>query len=151
MSIKTFAIGTVAGGITIFAAGTTIFSLPLLADFYTYAMTSGSASGVPRETPILWAGFLGALAYGALVTLAVDRTRAVKVAAGLKTGACVGLLLWLTADLMLYAVSNVGTLTSALTDPLVELIPGAIAGAVIAPVLRRVGQTRGEGLHNVPA
>ena len=48
MSIKPVVLATIAGGITIFAIGTLIFVLPPLAEFYTYAMTSGSATGVPR-------------------------------------------------------------------------------------------------------
>jgi hypothetical protein len=41
-------------------------------------MTAGAATGVPREVPILWAILVGALAYGALVTLAMgNRTRSI--------------------------------------------------------------------------
>jgi hypothetical protein len=137
MSIKTLVVGTLAGGVTIFAVGTLIFALPPLAEFYTYALTSGSATNVPRQVPILWAAFLGALSYGALVTLAIGKAEAPDVPTGFKIGAVVGFLLWFTADLMLYAISNVGTLTSTLADALVEPIPGAFGGAVIARVLRR--------------
>ena len=142
MNIKAFVLATIAGGITIFAVGTLLFLLPPLAEFYTYAMNSGSATDVARGAPIFWAAFLGALSYGALVTLAVDKAGSLEVATGVTTGACVGFLLWLTADLMLYAISNVGTLTSTLVDPLVELIPGAAGGAVIAPTLRRLRHGR---------
>lgn len=38
---------------------------------------------------------------------------------------------------MLYGISNVGHLTTTIVDPLLELVPGAIAGGVIAGVLRR--------------
>jgi hypothetical protein len=38
---------------------------------------------------------------------------------------------------MLYAITNVGNLATMLLAPLIELIPGAIAGGVIAAVLGR--------------
>lgn len=137
--------GTFAGGSTIFAIGILIFFVPPLADFYHYAMTSGSATGVPRHAPILWAAFLGALSYGALVTLVLDQAGSLKLASGVKAGALVGFLLWSTANLMLYAVSNVSNMTSTLVDPFVELIPGAIAGPVIAIVIRRIRHARRAG------
>ena len=71
MDARPFAIGTVLGGITVFVTGFVLFALPPLADFYLYAMTAGSATGVPRETPLVWAVFLGSLSYGVLVTLAI--------------------------------------------------------------------------------
>ena len=151
MSIKPVVLATTAGGITIFAIGTLIFVLPPLAEFYTYAMTSGSATGVPRELPIVWAAFLGALSYAALVTFAVSKHESLNAAAGFKTGAVVGFLLWFTDDLVLYAVSNVGTLTSTLLDALIEPIPGAIGGAVIAIVLRRSRHTEGARLEHASA
>ena len=137
MTIKTFIFGTIAGGITIFVFGLLMFLLPPLAAFYTHAMNSGSAAGVARGTPILWATFLGALSYAALITLILGTARSVGVVVGLKAGALVGLLLWFTADLMLYATTNVGSMATTLAGPFVELIPGAFAGAVIAFMLER--------------
>jgi hypothetical protein len=49
-----------------------------------------------------------------------------------------GTLHWFTADFVLYGISNVGNLTTTIVDPLLELVPGAIAGGVIAGVLRRM-------------
>lgn len=39
---------------------------------------------------------------------------------------------------MLYGISNVLNLTSALIDPLLEIMPSAVTGGVIAVVLRKV-------------
>jgi hypothetical protein len=39
---------------------------------------------------------------------------------------------------MFYGISNVGNLTSTLIDPLLELVPGAVAGGIIAFVLEKV-------------
>jgi len=110
-----------------------------LGDFYAYALRSGAATGVPRESPLVWAVALGALSYGALLTLAIgNRTGSPAIGAGIKVGAVVGFLVWFTADFMLFGISNVLSLTSTLIDPLLEVVPSAVAGGAIAVVLRNV-------------
>ena len=52
----------------------------------------------------------------------------------MRTGAIVGYLLWFTANFMFFAVSNVGNVMSTLVDPLLELVPGAFAGGMVAAV-----------------
>ena len=139
MDAKRFAIGTLAGGISVLASGYAIFLIGPLRNFLVYAMTAGAATGVAREPPLLWAVALGALAYGALVTFAIGRqARPLTIGSGIRTGAVVGFLLWFTADFMFYGISNVGNLTGTIIDPLFELLPGAIAGGVIAIVLGRI-------------
>lgn len=143
MDAKRFVIGTLAGGITVLATGTLIFAIPLLRDFLGYALSSGSATGVAREPPLFWPVALGALSYGALITLAIGNlAQSPNIGAGIRIGAAVGFLLWFTADFMFYGISNVGSLTSTLVDPLLELVPGAMAGGVIAAVLSRIGSPR---------
>ena len=39
---------------------------------------------------------------------------------------------------MLYGISHVGNLTTTIVNPLLELVPGAFAGGVIAGVLKRI-------------
>jgi hypothetical protein len=53
------------------------------------------------------------------------------VAAATKTGALVGLLMWLGADLVLYAVFEHASLTGALADAVLSSVPAAAAGAAI--------------------
>jgi hypothetical protein len=143
MNTKLFLIGTVVGGTAILVAGFLLFAVPPLNTFYVYAMTAGAATGVARDPLLLWAVFAGALSYGALVTLAIgSRTHTVSVPAGIRIGAAVGFLLWFTADFMLFGISNVGTLTSAMLSPLLEMVPGAIAGGFIAAVVGRPGASR---------
>jgi hypothetical protein len=143
MDTKRFVIGTLVGGITVFATGTLIFAMPPLHDFMAYAMNSGSATGVAREPQLFWAVALGALSYSALVTLAIgSRAHPSSIGAGIRIGAVVGFLIWFTADFMFYGISNVGNLTSTLVDPLLELVPGALAGGVIAAVLGKIGSQR---------
>ena len=134
MTLKRLAIGTACGAVTLCATGYAVFEIAL-GDFYAYALSAGSATGVAREQPLFWAVALGALSYSALVTLALDRAGSPSVGAGLRTGALVGFLVWFAADFMLYGISNVLNLTGALIDPVLEIVPSAITGGVIALVL----------------
>ena len=140
MNPKSFVVSTIVGGITVLVTGAVIFALPPVQTFYAYAMTSGSATGVARQVPLMWAVVLGALSYSAFITLAIrSRPGAITVGRGVGIGAAVGFLLWFTANLMLFGVSEVGNVTSALINPLLELVPGAMAGGVIAALRRRGG------------
>jgi hypothetical protein len=140
MDARRFVIRTLVGGVTVLATGTLIFTMAPFRDFLAYAMNAGSATGVAREPQLVWAVALGALSYSALVTLAIgSRARSVNIGAGIKIGAVVGFLLWFTADFTFYGVSNVGNLTTTVVDPLLEFVPGAVAGGVIAAVLGKIG------------
>jgi hypothetical protein len=137
MTATNLATGTIVGAVTLSATGYVMF-WALLGNFYAYALGVGSATGVPRESPLVWAVALGALSYGALLTLAIGNCAgSPTVGAGIKIGAVTGFLVWFTADFFLYGISNVLNLTSALIDPLLEVVPSAIAGAAIAAVLGR--------------
>jgi hypothetical protein len=138
MSPKQLVTGTLVGALTLSAIGYVIFGIAF-PDFFTNFMNAGSATNVERQPPLLWAVALAMLSYGLLMTLAVGgRARPLTTRTGVTTGAVVSFLLWFTADFMLYGISNVGSLTGAATDPLLEMVPGAIAGGVIAAVLRTI-------------
>ena len=108
----------------------------VLGDFYAYALSAGSATGVPRESPLIWAVALGALSYSMLVTLAIGNCAgSPTTGAGIRVGAIVGFLVWFAADFFLYGTSNVLDLRSALIDPVLEVVPSAAAGGAIAAVL----------------
>jgi hypothetical protein len=57
---------------------------------------------------------------------------------GIKTGAIVGFLLWLTPDFTLYGLTNIANLTRTVVDPLLEIVHGGIGGFFIALVLGRM-------------
>jgi len=138
MTAKQLAAGTVVGAVTLSATGYVMFWI-VLGNFYAYALKAGSATGVARESPLVWAVALGALSYSALVTLAIgNRIGSPTMGGGVKVGAVIGFLVWFTADFMLYGISNVLNLTSALIDPLLEVVPSAVTGGAIAVVLRTV-------------
>lgn len=138
MSPKQLVVGTLVGALTLSATGLVIFGIAF-PEFFTNFMNAGSATNVERQPPLLWAVALAMLSYGLLMTLAVgSAARSLTTRAGVTTGAVVAFLLWFTADFMLYGISNVGSLRGTVTDPLLEMVPGAIAGGVIAAVLRTI-------------
>jgi len=136
MNIKRMGIGTVVGAITLYLLGMLIWQV-LFADFFD--ANSGSAVGVERETPILWAVIVGILAYAKLLTFALESQSGKTLVDGLKVGAMVGALLWCTADFILFGFTNLSTLTGAIADTVLEGVRGGIAGGVIAFVLSKVG------------
>jgi hypothetical protein len=139
MTVKQLVFGTLIGALTLSATGYVIFGM-VLPSFYTNFMNAGSATGVERQPLLLWAVALGVLSLGLLLTLAIgSKGGSLTIGTGMKIGAIVSFLVWFTADFMLYGISNVGNLAGTITAPLLELVPGAIAGGVIAFVL---GKTR---------
>lgn len=141
MDTKRLIIGTLVGAITLFVLGYLIWELAF-ADFF--AANAGSATGVERDPPLMWAVALGTVSYAALLTLAIEtRGGSATIVEGLKIGAIVGFLMWFGADFIIYGFQNVSNLTATIADSLLELIHGGIAGAVIAAVLGKVADARG--------
>lgn len=134
MNAKQWVIGTVVGAIVIFGAGWLLFET-LLGNYYEANV--GSATGLEKEPPVMWAIAVGAVAYALLIIYAM-RGQAVNMMSGMKVGAVVGLLMWACADFTLFAITNMNNLTITMVDPLVELVHGGIAGAVIGAVLPKV-------------
>jgi hypothetical protein len=136
MNTKQWVIGTIVGGAVVYALGYVIWNL-LFADFFN--ANSGAATGVDRAEQIVWAVAVGSLTYAVLLMYALgSRAGSLNIAGGAKTGAIVGLLLWATADFTLYGVQDVSNLTATIVDPLLELVRGAIAGAVLAAVVPKL-------------
>jgi uncharacterized membrane protein len=135
MDAKRFVIGSIVGGIVLFLTGYVLFNI-LLTGFYEANM--GSATGVPREPPLMWAIAVGCLGYAALITYAMGARASLGVSGGAKVGAIVGLLIWVTADFLSYGTMNVANLAATLVDPLAGAVHGAIGGAVIALVISKI-------------
>jgi hypothetical protein len=138
MEMKRLVTGTVVGGITVFVLGYLIFDTTFAA---FYAANVGSATGVARDTQLVWAVALGSLAYAALITLAIGSQAGSTLAAGVQAGAIVGFLLWFTADFIVYGITNIANLTRTVVDPLLELVRGGVTGGVIALVLAKISES----------
>ena len=136
MNTKQGVIGTIVGGIVLFVLGYIIWDM-LFAEFF--AANSGSATGVNRDEQVVWAVALGSLAYAALIAYALAlRAGSTTIVNGAVTGAIVGFLLWATADFTDYGVTNIDNLTATIADPLLELVRGAITGAVLAMIVPKL-------------
>lgn len=136
MNVKQWVIGTIVGAVVVFGAGWVLFEM-LLGDYY--AANAGSATGVDKDPPIMWALVVGALAYAALIIYAMRaQAGSVNMVSGMKVGAIVGFLLWATADFSLFGITNMSNLTITVLDPFVELVHGGIAGAVLGALLPKV-------------
>jgi hypothetical protein len=99
----------------------------------------GSATGVNRDPQLLWAVIIGTVGYAVFITLAiVTRAGSSSIADGLKVGATVGFLMWLTVDFFFLGIQNVSTPIIAVIDPLLEAVHAGIAGAAIAAVLAKL-------------
>ena len=135
MDSKRLVIGTIVGGIVLYAVGYLIFELAF-GEFY--AANAGSATGVDRDPQVIWALVVGSLTYAALITLGIGRSAGATIGSGVMVGAVVGFLLWATAGFTLYAVSNLSNLTRTVVDPLLEAVHGGIAGAAIAMAIGKM-------------
>lgn len=136
MNAKQWGFGAIGGGIVLFVLGYVIWDI-LFAGFF--AANTGSATGVERESQLLWAVALGSLSQAALITYALgSRGTALTLLNGLKVGAIVGFLLWFTADFTLYGINDVSNLTATIADPLLELVRSGITGAILGAVLPKL-------------
>ena len=136
MNAKRFAIGTLAGGVTVIVIATIIYPF-LFANFF--ARNVGSATGVARDSVAFVPLCLGQLVYGALLTQVIGGWAKVSTAVeGAKVGVVVGMLVFLGVGLIQYGTTNVSNLTATLVNPIVGAIQMGVAGAVVAAVLRKV-------------
>ena len=136
MNAKQLTVGIIVGTLVSMIVGYVIWEV-LVADFF--AANMGSATGVMRETQLLWAVIIGTAAYTTLIALALNTQSGERtVVSGLKVGAIVGFFVWFSVDFILLGVMNVNTLTVAIVDPILEAIRAGITGAAIAAVAARL-------------
>jgi hypothetical protein len=138
MNIKRLTIGTIVGAIALYALGYLIWEM-LFTDFFD--ANQGSAMGVDREMPVMWALILANVLYGLLITWVLEgRGGSAALMDGIKVGVVVGVLAWGMADFILFAFTNLNTLTAAIADTLLEGVHAGISGGIIALVLGKVGK-----------
>lgn len=133
MDAKRLLIGSVVGAILISVMGMLCYEV-IFGGFF-----EGQMMVTAKESPTIWAAVVSALAHGLLVTLAIVWSSSASLADGFKTGAIVGLLVWLGADLILYALMEYSTLNGVLADAGLAIFQYGVAGAGIEAALRMGG------------
>jgi len=129
-------LATLAGGITLFLLGYLFYGL-LLADFFKQHTVSPIGSMKTMGEIVWWAMIVGNLAGGALLTyIFLKIGNILSFTSGVKTGAVIGLFMSLSLCLIAYSTQNNFDLTGMFTDVAVRALLNAIAGGVIAVVLR---------------
>ena len=131
-SNKTLLAGLV-GGLAHFLLGWAVWG-GLLASFF--ARNAGTATGVSKATPEMWAIALGSLALGFLLSYIYGRWAGITT---FKTGAIAGLIIGLLMgafyDLIAYGTTNLMNLTAVLADIVVSGIVTAIVGGIVGLAL----------------
>ena len=136
MDIKRISIGTIVGGVVLYVLGFVFWEM-LFADFF--AANDGTATGVDREVPVMWAMILGTLIYAEAITFGIEARKAVTLVSGAVVGGVIGVWIWGTADLIIYSLTYLNQLPNVIADIVLEGLRGAIAGAVVALVLSKIG------------
>ena len=135
MDAKKFLLGTLGGGVAYFLVGFVLYGL-VMADFF--AANAGTASGVTKEPPALWALAIGNLLHGALLTYIFGKWAGIRTfSGGLMGGAIVGLLMGGGMDFVMYGTSNLMNMTGLITDIVVFGLMSALAGGVVGWILGR--------------
>ena len=132
MDHKRILMGGVVGGIAMMAVGYIIWGT-LMADWF--AANGGDLEGVMRDEEVWWAIALGNFSMAALVTAIIDKCDDLSPMNGFKWAGLIGFMIWLGVDMILFGVTNMHTLTTAIVDPVLEFVRWGIAGAAIAMVL----------------
>ncbi|MDO8366988.1 MAG: hypothetical protein Q7T20_09340 [Saprospiraceae bacterium] len=128
-------LAALAGAVATFLSGWAIYGIALK-DFFAANTTEAGASVMRGEMPLMWAIFVGCLAWSLLLALLFSRWAAITTFKdGAMAGAWIMFLVALGADFFSYAGMDVMTMTAALVDPVINAVQGAIAGGVIGWVL----------------
>lgn len=124
---------TLAGGVASYLLGWLIYGMILAGNTSMY----GSATGVMKtDMGDMWALILGNLAGAYLLAHIFTRWAGVNtLQGGIRTGALLGFLIWLTVDMIMFGTTNVYSLTGALLDIAISAFMGAVTGGVVGWVL----------------
>jgi uncharacterized membrane protein len=125
----------VAGTVSLMVLGMLTYGM-LLAEFF--AANAGSAVGVWKEEPVMWALGVGQLAWAVALVYLFGRVPGVSsFAAGAKLGALLGLFVGAWWDLSMFAAQNAMNLTAAVADIGLNAVMSGITGGIVAAILSR--------------
>lgn len=126
-------LATLAGGVVSYLLGWLIFGMALAENTSMW----GSATGIQKtEMGDMWALILGNLTGAYLLAHIFSRWAGINtLEGGLKTGAFLGFLIWLTVDLIMFGTTNMYSLTGVGIDVAASTVMGAATGGIIGWVL----------------
>lgn len=133
MDTRKFLLGSLVGGIVLFALGY-LFYVVLFSSFFA----SHGIGNVMKDPPDMLFIILGNLASGALISYIFTRWAGIKTAAtGLEAGAVIGLFIGLGFGLVMYGTSNLMDITGTIVDVLIYTAMYGIAGSAVGWFLGR--------------
>ena len=136
MNSQKFILATIVGGITLFILGYLFYGMLLVSFFNQHSIAPAGSMRTMSEL-IWWALIVGNFAGAALLAYIFQKIGNVhSFATGARIGAAIGLFMGLAVDLISYATGKSFDLTGMLGDVVVRIVMTAIAGGVIALVLK---------------
>jgi hypothetical protein len=138
MNTKNFLVGGIVGGVVYFILGYLLYG-NLLADFFQKNTTYYNTD---MATFKMWALILGNLFSGFLLAYIFTKAGVFTVTSGLITAGVIGFFMSGSYDLIMYGTSKMMNKEALMVDVATFTIVSAIAGAVIAGVIRMLSKTR---------
>ena len=128
-------LAALAGAVVTFLSGWVLYGMALKG-FFDANTTEVGASVMRGEMPLMWAIFVGCLAWSLLLALLYSRWAAITTfKGGAIAGAWIMFLVALGANFFSYAGMDVMTMNAAIVDAVVNAVQGALAGGIIGWVL----------------
>jgi hypothetical protein len=129
-------LAALAGAVATFLSGWLLYGI-VLKNFYDSNMLEVARPVMrPHGEEILWAIFVGCLAWSLLLALVFSRWASIStLKTGAIAGAWMGFLISLGSSFFTYGVVNMSQMVVYLVDPITNIVQGAIAGGVVGWVL----------------
>jgi ABC-type cobalt transport system substrate-binding protein len=125
-------LAALAGAVVSFLTGWVIWGMTLKGFFEANTTDAGKAVMRGDDSMVMWAIFVGCLAWSLLMALVFSRWAGITTfRSGAIGGAWIGFLMALGADMFAYASMDAWTLTAGLIDAILNAAQGAIVGGVI--------------------
>jgi hypothetical protein len=125
-------LAALAGAVASFLTGWVIWGMALKGFFEANTTDAGRAVMRSDDGMVMWAIFVGCLAWSLLMALVFSRWANITTfKTGAMAGAWLGFLMALGADMFSYGGMDASTLTAVLVDPILNAVQGALVGGVV--------------------
>lgn len=131
MDLKKLVIGTLAGAVVSFLLGKLVYGHLL---YHFMGQNPGQIGHIGRREAIFLYQAISHIVFAALLTYVILKSNVSTVVGGLTTGACIGLLLRVSEDTMLYGATIVLSKKGMAADVIALTVIAALMGAVIGAV-----------------